>query len=267
VRKHLLIDVPLTAASVSLAVGLQMNAPLVAGAAVALALHSWATFNPRSSLYLPVHWRLPRYETACALTFDDGPHPEHTPAILDVLARNSQHATFFVIGEHARKHPGLLRRVLDGGHALGLHSHTHSRWFNCWTPRKVRLDLSACADAVAQATGRPAPSLFRPPVGLKNPLVADVVHDLGLTAVTWTHRTWDAARTDPDKIARALSDGARPGAIVLMHDGHEPNRPNARGATVEALSRVLPMLTQRGLRSHALRVLERGIGLDKKEPV
>lgn len=260
VRKHLFIDAPLTAAAVGAAALMHSNLPLLAGVGAAVVIHAWATVHPRSSLYLPVCWKLPDDADGCALTFDDGPHPEHTPAVLDALARNSQRATFFIIGENARRHPALLRRIVGEGHGLGLHSHSHSRWFNCWPPSKVRRDLSACADEIAQATGRPAPRLFRPPVGLKNPLVADAVRDLDLVAVTWSGRAWDTGRATAEQILRALARSARRGSIVLMHDGHEPDRPADRAATVLALDRFLPKLA---LRSRALSARGRSIHLEE----
>jgi peptidoglycan/xylan/chitin deacetylase (PgdA/CDA1 family) len=242
IRPHLLVDASLAAAGISLAAAWGPGLPLLALGAGVAGLHAWASVNPRASFYLPVTWRLPADETSYALTFDDGPDPEYTPAVLDLLARHGAHATFFVIGEHARRHPQLLRRIRRDGHALGLHSDRHSRWFNCWPAGMVRADLERCRAAIAAATGEPPPRLFRPPVGLKNPLVADAVAALGLVVVTWSARAWDTRGATPAAIAHRLRRAARPRAIVLLHDGHEPAHPRTRAATVDGLAMALPHL-------------------------
>jgi peptidoglycan-N-acetylglucosamine deacetylase len=261
VRNHLYLDVPMAAAAISLSVGLHSNVPLAAIGLASTAIHAWATIHPRSSLYLRVHWRLPAGTSDVALTFDDGPHPETTPAILDALAVHDQRATFFVIGEHVRRHADVLRRIVAAGHSVGLHSDSHSRWFNCWPRGKVQRDLAACAATIADATGAPPPRLFRPPVGLKNPLVGDIARRMGLVAVTWSSRGWDTRTSDVERIADAIGRAARPRSIIMLHDGHEPGRAADRSATVAALRRALPGLAERGIRSRALIVSGDGIAL------
>lgn len=241
-RPHLLVDAPLAGLHLSLAVTGYW--PALAALSVGIVgLHGWASMHPHASWYLRSHWRLPRGTPACALTFDDGPHPEYTPRILDLLAQHRQQATFFVIGVHAAGHGPLLRRILAEGHRLGLHSHRHSRWFNVQPGARVRADLAACAAAVADATGAAPPCLVRPPVGLRSPQVADAFDHLGLTCVTWTRRIWDTRQPDSARIAAHLLRAARPGNIVLCHDGHEPGRVGDRSATVAALAAALPHFT------------------------
>ena len=242
VRPHLLIDAALAGATLSVGLACGAGLPLAALGAGTLALHTWASVNPRASFYLRVHWRLPAGETGYALTFDDGPHPEHTPAVLDLLAAHGARATFFVIGAHVRQHAALVRRIRAEGHALGLHSDGHSRWFNCWPTGLVRADLERCRQTLADATGEAPPRLFRPPVGLKNPLVAEVVRDLGLVPVTWSARAWDTGGASAQRIAGRVRRAARPRAIVLLHDGHEPAHVGSRAATVAALALALPQL-------------------------
>jgi len=242
-RPHLLVDAPLAAAALSLGAAWGAGLPLAALTAGTLALHAWASVSPRSNYYLRVHWRLPAGETGYALTFDDGPHPEHTPAVLDLLAAHGARATFFVIGAHVRQHGALVRRIRAAGHALGLHSDGHSRWFNCWPTRQVRADLDRCRQTIADASGEAPPVLFRPPVGLKNPIVADVVSELGLIPVTWSARAWDTRGATAERIAVRLKLAARPRAIVLLHDGHEPAYAGSRAATVAGLALALPQMT------------------------
>jgi peptidoglycan/xylan/chitin deacetylase (PgdA/CDA1 family) len=257
-RGHLLVDVPLVAAAVSLAPVYGL-APLAWVTGAAVGIHAWGVVNPRSSLYLPVWWRLPAGSPHVALTFDDGPHPERTPAVLDLLARHGQQATFFVIGENVRRHPALVRRILAEGHALGLHSDQHSWMFNCWPPGRVRRDLERCADAIATATGQAAPTLFRPPVGLKNPAVGFVCGRLRLCAVTWSCRGLDTGTASIEQVLARLLKGLRPGAILGMHDGAEPTRPRPGTLCPDVLARLLPVLRERGLASRPLARAGRGI--------
>jgi len=253
-RGHLFVDVPLAAVAIGATPAFGWPV-LAAVGGLSVAIHSWGVVNPRSSLYLPVTWRLRQEARDLALTFDDGPNPEVTPRLLDVLAAHGLHATFFVIGEHVARHPELARRIRAGGHALGLHSHTHSRLFNCWTPGRVRRDLAACAAAISQATGEPAPVLFRPPVGLKNPVVGFVAGRLGLCTVTWTARGRDIGAPTPDAVLKRLSPTVRPGAILLLHDGFEPLRPGTRAAAVAVTEALAAVMAGAGMTSRALEVV------------
>lgn len=261
-RAHLLMDVPLIAVGLSAAVA---GVPLVVPALVAasVAIHTWGVMSPRSSLYLPVWWRLPAGERDLALTFDDGPNPAVTPQVLDRLAAANQRATFFVIGEHAECHPALLRRIVAEGHAIGLHSYSHSRWFCAWSPARVAADIARGAAVVADLTGQPAPTLFRPPVGLKNPMVAVAVARLGLRTVTWSCRGRDTALPPLPLLLRRLRAGLAPRAILLLHDGHEPRRPAERSLCLQALDDLLPRLAEMGLTSRPLVRTADGIGLHR----
>ena len=252
VRAHLLFDAPLAGLALSAAyAGYPWALP--SAAALSMTVNTWGVIHPRSSFYLPVIWRLPAGDADVALTFDDGPHPEITPQILDLLAAAGQRATFFCIGEHVERYPHLVRRIVAEGHALGLHSHTHSRWFNTWMPGRVMADIERVAAACAAATGTPAPRLFRPPVGLKNPMLAIAVAKLGLRTVTWSCRGMDTTQPPAEVLLRRLVAGLAPRAIILLHDGHEPGRPADRSRCVQAVADLLPIMTARGLRSRALR--------------
>lgn len=257
-RPHLVVDAALVGATVGVAACIGMGWPLAVLGFTNGALQAWAIVSPRSSWYLPLQWQLPNDQQGWALTFDDGPHPEHTPRILDLLAQHGHKATFFVIGEHVERHSALVRRIRAEGHTLGLHSHRHHRCFNLWPRHLVLSDLQRCSAVIADATGEPPPRLFRPPVGLKNPLVAHVVLQLDLVMVTWSARVWDTRGATSATIARRLERSVRPRAIVLMHDGHEPAHPGDRSATVTALQAALPRLTMPSL---PLVLADRGVTL------
>ena len=232
---HLRIDAPLLAAAG--VGGALIGWPAVALAAgVAVSLHSWAVVHPRCSWHGAVRWELPGRPSALALTFDDGPDPEVTPRVLDLLAAHGISATFFVIGRNAERAPELIRRIRAEGHALGLHGYSHSRLFPCWSRARVRADLQRNAALLADLTGEAPPTCFRPPMGLRNPLIGGAVRDLGLTCVTWTANARDTrvGSSTTDLLAR-LRPGLRPGGILVLHDGQEPDRPGHRTACLELI--------------------------------
>jgi len=166
----------------------------------------------QSGIFGPVRTTV---EKGIALTYDDGPDPRSTPALLDLLKSHNVKATFFVIGEKVRAHPELVRRCHDEGHTVANHSHRHGMWTNLHFGPWMRREIGACQDAVEQATGVP-PRHYRPPFGLMNPHVEAAAHSHGLEVVGWTIRSLDTSRADA---AERVLDLLEPGAIVLLHDG------------------------------------------------
>ncbi len=263
-RGWLLVDLP------CLALGLAAW-PLVgpwglAGlAGIASVVHARSVCDPRSSLYLPVQWRVRTDEAVVALTFDDGPDPTATPQLLDLLARSGMRATFFVIGSHARAHPDLLRRIRNDGHAVGIHTQHHPRRFPLLGPRRLRSEVEQCCDTVAGILGE-QPDLFRPPMGLTTPLVGFGLRRLGLTTVTWGLHAQDNRLSCAEAIRRRLAPAWQPGAIAVFHDGGEPGRPRDRSATIAAVRGVLADLRERGLAGRALGVRDGRLACLPLEP-
>src|SRR5688572_11811615 len=140
-------------------------------AAASIGAVAYGTFAPRSTLFGPVISRARLTgRTAVSLTFDDGPAPDSTDAILDILRRENVRATFFVIGRYAAQHPALLRRVHDEGHLIGNHTFDHSR-LGMFKGRRYWVDqVRRTNDLVRELTGQ-TPALFRPPMGFKCPPV------------------------------------------------------------------------------------------------
>ncbi len=129
-----------------------------------------------------------------ALTFDDGPHPQGTPAVLDVLAREQARATFFLVGEQVRRDPALAGEILAAGHTIALHCDRHRNLLRV-PPRQVREDIARAEDAIAAATGI-APALYRPPYGVLNAAALRLARRRGWRTLLWSHwgRDWEAAR-------------------------------------------------------------------------
>lgn len=176
-------------------------------------------------------------EPVAALTFDDGPHPRYTPRLLEILRRYDARATFFVVGESARKHPDLLRSMAEAGHAIGNHSWDHPS-FPAIGSRERRRQMRACEEAIGPYSQR----LFRPPYGNQNMASRFDAWRLRCRVVTWSAVGGDWQDDRAEAIFDRLANGLRPGSILLMHDAlctAEDERYAAREATLEAVRMLL----------------------------
>lgn len=177
------------------------------------------------------------HDPVAALTFDDGPHPESTPHLLDVLERHQAHATFFMIGEAAQRHPNLVQRVAQAGHAIGNHSWDHPS-FPLISGRERRAQLRACEKAIAPYGQR----LFRPPYGHQS--VASRLDALWLRykVITWSMSASDWLDHDANWMADRLANQLKPGSVILLHDAlyHTPEERYAdREPMIEAVNMLL----------------------------
>lgn len=175
-----------------------------------------------------------------ALTFDDGPHPDSTPSLLDVLARHGVRAVFCLWGEHVRQHPELVRRTVADGHVLGNHSLHHDD-LSAWDDERVEADLRATAAAIDAAVPGVAVPWFRAPFGAWGG-TPQVAARLGMRSLAWSLAVadWDPPPAADELLAR-LERGVTPGGVVLLHDGG-----GDRSATVEAVDRLIPRLLAAG---------------------
>ena len=207
------------------------------------AVLSSAGLWPRSRLLGPNVTQLPAPAAArgeIAITLDDGPDPEVTPAVLDMLAAHGVRATFFCIAQQARSHAALTRRIVAAGHSVQNHSLRHRHNFALLGPRGFAREVGDAQAALADLTGT-LPSCFRAPAGLRNPLLDPVLHSLGLHLVSWSRRGYDTRSGDAQVVLRRLGLGLAGGAILLLHDGNA--RRTASGQPV--VLAVLPGLLQR----------------------
>jgi peptidoglycan-N-acetylglucosamine deacetylase len=182
-----------------------------------------------------------------ALTFDDGPHPQGTPATLEVLARAGVRATFFLVGEQVQRNPALAGEIVAAGHGVGLHCHRHRNLLRL-TPWQVREDVRRALELIERASGR-SPTLYRPPYGVANMAALALARRRGWRTLLWSHwgRDWEAHAT-PQSIAARVTDGAGAGSVLLLHDADDYSAPGSWRRTVAALPRVLDALGERGLR-------------------
>jgi peptidoglycan/xylan/chitin deacetylase (PgdA/CDA1 family) len=219
---------------------------LAAAGTSLVAVGSWGVFHPRSQIWGPLVHRGPRTLQSVALTFDDGPHPDATPAILDALADLGVRAAFFVIGAHAARWPRLVRRMVDEGHVVGNHSYDHHRWGSMWGVRYWRDQIGRTQDLVAKVAGR-RPAFFRPPMGFKSLNVSWVVRSAGMTQVSYSLRGFDGFPTTPARVLERLLPKATAGDIIALHDGRDPYIDRPRVATRDSIRPLIGGLRERGL--------------------
>ena len=223
---------------------------LLAGTAPAAALALWFVpdavlayhmFVPRAQGLVRVHRRFTTAQREVWLTIDDGPDPDDTPHILELLAARGARATFFVIGEKAAAHPELIRAIAGAGHEVAHHTHTHPlARFWCASPAAVGRELDAGLEALRRAGVRP--TRFRPPVGIKNLWLSSALAARGLTCVGWSARGLERRPGDAEAVAARTLRRLAPGAILLLHEGPAVPGP----IRVEAIRRVVERLHEQG---------------------
>ena len=189
---------------------------------------------------------LPAEPPQVALTFDDGPNMDATPAILDALGERGVKATFFVLGRHAGRWPDLVRRIVSDGHCVGNHGF-HHRKLHLRSPRYVRLDLEMGTQAIVDAAGV-RPRFFRAPHGFRSPWVTAIARSLGQRTVGWSRGVWDSSCPGTDVIVERTVRAATPGAIVLLHDGDGYDVRGDRSQTARAVPIILDRIRATGLR-------------------
>jgi peptidoglycan-N-acetylglucosamine deacetylase len=181
-----------------------------------------ATLTPKNRLFGPNITRLPAQAVArreICLTFDDGPHPVHTPQVLDLLDVAQARASFFCIAKQAQQHPALLREIVARGHSVENHTFTHPHLFSLYGPQRIKREISDAQKLLSDTTGV-APRFFRPVAGFANPFVAPVVAEMGLILATWTRRGFDTRDCHFSRVLQRLSNGLVAGDILLMHDAN-----------------------------------------------
>jgi peptidoglycan/xylan/chitin deacetylase (PgdA/CDA1 family) len=178
---------------------------------------------------------------AVALTFDDGPDPRWTPQVLALLAQYHLHATFCLVGIHARQYPALVRQIVAGGHTLCNHTFNHDEYIGRHTPAQIEADLQQTDDAIVAATGL-RPRYFRAPAGNWTPQLLAALKTHGEIPLGWSADPRDWARPGVPSIVRTVLSELQPGGILLMHDGF-----GHREQSVAALRVLLPALAARRL--------------------
>jgi peptidoglycan/xylan/chitin deacetylase (PgdA/CDA1 family) len=188
---------------------------------------------------------LERVATGAALTFDDGPDPDATPAVLDALDHAGARATFFMVGEQVEAHPELARDVAERGHGVQAHCFGHESHRTLADPRA---DLERTVAAIEEATGV-RPSMQRPPYGRFSADSHAVCLDAGLQPVYWSAWGEDWEDLAADRIADFVTRDLSPGAVILLHDSPRYGHRSSARATVAALPLIAAAMAERGLQA------------------
>jgi peptidoglycan-N-acetylglucosamine deacetylase len=217
-------------------------------------LLSAAVLWPRGRLLGPNLVRLPAAAAArneVSLNFDDGPDPEVTPRVLDLLDRYQAQASFFCVGRKAAAHPKLVREIARRGHSVENHSYHHPHAFAFYGLGGLRREVDETQALVAGLAGR-APEFFRAPAGFRSPLLDPVLARRGLRYVSWTRRGFDTVQRDPAAVLRRLTRGLAAGDVLLLHDRAYRRTPDGEPLVLAVLPALLERLAAAGLKSVSL---------------
>jgi len=186
-----------------------------------------------------------------ALTFDDGPHPEGTPAALEVLARHGATATFFLVGEQVDAHPDVARAIVDAGHEVAVHGYRHTLLLRR-RARPLAADFDRAFDSICRATGA-VPTLYRAPYGVFSRSGLALARERGWRPLLWSRwgRDWER-RATPESIARRASRDVTAGDVVLLHDSDAYSSADSWRRTVAALPSVLDAVAATGVPASAV---------------
>jgi peptidoglycan-N-acetylglucosamine deacetylase len=228
-----------------------MLATVLAGTAVAATAVAagYQSMAPTGQWYGSTFTSLPRGARQLALTYDDGPNDPYTLRLLEVLARQQVHATFFLIGRYVQQRPEIVREIVQAGHVVGNHTFTHPLLI-FKSEAEIRRELVDCRSALHDAIGEAfigkAANLFRPPFGGRRPAVLRIARELGLHPIMWNvpGDDWNAAPAAviEQKVSRQL----RGGDVILLHDGGHKQMGIDRSQTVIATDNLIARLKSQG---------------------
>jgi peptidoglycan-N-acetylglucosamine deacetylase len=224
-------------------IGFAIGLIIILGCAAALA---YACIIPSSEVFAPVVNRGPKESRSVVLTFDDGPAPPFTEQVLDILAEHRISATFFLCGKNVEGHPELARRIVREGHTIGNHTHSHPFLFGR-SRGFIAGEIDRAQETIERITGV-RPTLFRPPYGARWFGLMPILRQRGLKMVMWSMMGFDW-KYQTRAIIEATKRRLQPGAVILLHDGHEQPPPAGidQASTVEALPAIIEAATQSGL--------------------
>jgi peptidoglycan/xylan/chitin deacetylase (PgdA/CDA1 family) len=210
---------------------------------------------PRSTLLGPNIVRLPHeaeLRGEVAITIDDGPDPEVTPLVLDILDSRQAKATFFCIGKLAAQYPELCHEIIRRGHSIENHSLSHNWYFSLLDPWSIHREVRSAQILLNDITGQ-SPRFFRATAGLRNPELEPVLAHLGLRLCSWSKRGFDTQVNDADAVFNSLIHGLKSGDILLLHDGSAARTSGGKPVILDVLPRLLDNLAQINLHSVSLR--------------
>ncbi len=206
--------------------------------------HALAPVVPAAAASLGVPLRVPDAD-GVVLTFDDGPHPDGTPAVLEELARARARAMFFLVGEQVERRPALAASIVAAGHVVAVHGHRHRVQLRL-SASEVAADVRRGAAVIADATGV-EPRWHRPPLGIYSAAGLRAARAAGLSPLLWSRWGKDWRKyTTPARIAARATREIRAGDVILLHDADFYSSRGSHRRTVAALPRIFSVLSSRG---------------------
>ncbi len=194
------------------------------------------TISISTEFFMPVICNGPDDHNGVSITFDDGPSPETTPRILDILKENEVKAAFFCIGEKVAENPEIMKRIVAEGHIIGNHSYSHHFFFDLLSHDNMVREIRNTNKAIEKIGGKKI-HLFRPPYGVTTPILAKAVKKTKMTSVGWSLRSFDTTTNDPVKLINYIDKKLKAGDVILLHDTRE--------VTVEALQAIIDKIDDR----------------------
>lgn len=194
----------------------------------------WGVFDIGSQFFMPTFWRGNQGEVS--FTFDDGPHLEVTPKVLDVLREANVKAAFFVIGRNAEKYPQLVQKILDEGHTVGNHTYNHAYVFS---KAAAEQQVTEGRDAIEKVIGR-KPNYFRPPFGVMTPEIARAVRKANCAVIGWDLRSQDGRIRTKEATIKRVSSHLKKSTVLLFHDTNP--------TTPDALREIIHLCRQNGMK-------------------
>lgn len=199
-------------------------------------LIAWGSYAIRLNFFFK---SINKNKKGLCITFDDGPHPERTPQILDILKKHNVKATFFLIGNRVHGNEHILQRIVKEGHVIGNHTYSHSNKTALFSTDKVSEEIKKTNQVIYQACGV-KPIIFRPPFGVTNPRIGKAIKENLMHSIGWDIRSYDTMAKTTDELVRRIEKGIdKNGSILLLHDDRE--------MTVKSLDAILTLLRSKNI--------------------
>ncbi|HZW79127.1 MAG TPA: polysaccharide deacetylase family protein [Candidatus Deferrimicrobiaceae bacterium] len=215
-----------------------------AASIAAVATASYQSMAPTGQLFGKTFTGRSRGSRQIALTYDDGPNHQHTPRLLELLAKQNVQATFFLIGRYVQQRPDLAREIVRAGHIVGNHTFTHPL-LTFKSESEIKRELAVCQSALHDALGDHS-NLFRPPFGGRRPAVLRIARELRLEPIMWNVTGYDWNAPPAAAIEQKVAGKIRGGDIILLHDGGHKQMGADRSQTVIATDRLITRYKNEG---------------------
>ena len=206
---------------------------------------AWGFFQPKSQIFGKTYWGIKTKEKIIALTFDDGPNEPYTSQILEILNKYNIKATFFVLGENVAYYPETVQKIYNNGNVVASHSYSHQSDLSIEDKATLDKEIDWSQDIIYKTIGK-YPHLFRPPHGFKSPWLISELNKDSLITIEWSDMVSDWRQPPVDEIVNGIIKKARPGGVIVLHDGDQTKHGSNRSQEVKALPIIIEKLQNQG---------------------